>query len=361
MSPRGRVFQVMECLIDGDGVSNVVRGFAPVLAALGAERPILTLHADQALRGETLPFNSVDLTPEDAVIVHLWGATQLEPFLRTFPGRKAIFFHNITPPDFFPPGSVAHRATSAGLSQLVRLVDLPDMWLAPSAYNLACLARSGRTSGRPQHVIPYIADTQVERDRPADIRRLGVLRARREVNFLFVGRLAPNKQQERIMEVFDHYHARINRRSRLHLVGDGTDNPGYARSLAVLRYRLTARDAIEMPGKVKDTELAAYYRSADLFLCLSEHEGFCLPPLVAAAHGVPLIVAAAAALPETVGPAAVLVHRYDPPRIAELAHLILQESPLRAGLAAAAGRHLGRFTRQAVTETWRLALAELLQ
>ena len=34
-----------------------------------------------------------------------------------------------------------------------------------------------------------------------------------------------------------------------------------------------------------DAALAAYYRAADLFLCLSEHEGFCLPPLVAAAHG----------------------------------------------------------------------------
>src|SRR5439155_22454934 len=133
----------------------------------------------------------------------------------------------------------------------------------------------------------------------------------------------------------------------------------YASVLARLRSRLVSRDAIEMPGPVSDEELHAYYRAADLFLCLSEHEGFCLPPLVAAAHGVPVLARAAAALPETIGPAGVLLHDYDAPRVAELAHAILEEPALREQLRAAAARHLGRFAPDAVKRAWGLALADL--
>jgi len=293
----GRVFQIMEALDHGDGVSDMVRAFVPVLTKHGVERAILTLHAHDAVRAETLPFESVTWRPGDAVIVHVWNYTNMETFLRTFPGRKAIYFNNITPPDFFEPGTAAHTATRAGWDQLPHLVELADMWLAPSAYNLAAVRAVGRAPHR-ERVIPPLIDAHEEQTRPVNARLLEILRARGEVNILFVGRLAPNKFQERVMAVFDYYHSRINRRSRLHLVGDASGNPGYAEQLEMFRTRLASGDAIELPGKVNDLDLQAYYHAADLFLCLSEHEGFGLPPLIAAAHGVPVLARAAAALPE---------------------------------------------------------------
>ena len=72
-----------------------------------------------------------------------------------------------------------------------------------------------------------------------------------------------------------------------------------------------------------------------------------------------LLARAAAALPETLGRAAVLLHDYDPARIAELMHVILQEEPLRERLRAAAGRNLSRFRADAVERAWGLALADL--
>jgi len=356
----GRVFQVIDTLDARDGTSEVARIYAPILAACGAEPSILTLRTHESIRAETRPLESVVWRRDDAAIVHIRGFTRLERFLETFPGRKAIYFQNITPPEFFASGSLRYRETRAGWTQVPRLAELADVWLAPSRYNLAALASLAPAS-RPQRVVPPPIDPGVERGRPLSAACLRALRAREEINFLFVGRLAANKQQERVMEVFDYYHARINRRSRLHLVGSASSDPRYASALMRLRSRLASRDAIELPGTVPDDELHAYYRAADLFLCLSQHEGFCLPPLIAAAHGVPVLAQAAAALPETIGPAAVLLHRYDPARIAELAHAILEDSALRERLREAAARHFARFAPDAVKGAWGLALAELRQ
>lgn len=355
----GRVFQILEAVNYGDAASSMAFAFAPFLAAQGVEPALVSLHAHEALRDQTRPFESIVWRDDDAVIVHLVGHTRLQRFLASFPGRKAIYFHNITPPEFFTPGTFRYRETRAGWLQLPRVADLADVWLAPSAYNLAVLGELG-VAPRPGHVVPPPIDPQMEQARPADERRLAGLRAEDEVNFLFVGRLAPHKAQARVMEVFDYYHTRINRRSRLHLVG-GPCDPVYARGLAALRDRLASAAAIELPGKVSDAELVAYYRAADLFLCLSEHEGFCLPPLIAAAHGVPVLARATSALPETIGPAVVLLHEYDPARIAELAHLVLQDLGLRERLHRAATHHLTRFTPDLVKEAWALALAKLGQ
>jgi glycosyltransferase involved in cell wall biosynthesis len=124
-----------------------------------------------------------------------------------------------------------------------------------------------------------------------------------------------------------------------------------------LAARMRSSTAIEITGKVSDEVLAAYYEAADLFLCLSVHEGFCLPPVVAAAHGVPVIARAAAAIPETVGPVGILVYDDDPARIAELAGQVLRDDGLRARLRQAAAAGLRRTSRDAVREAWARALA----
>jgi glycosyltransferase involved in cell wall biosynthesis len=353
-----RVFQVVECLDEGDGASAVARALAALAADDGLERPILAAYAHPALRAETLPLDAVALRPDDAVILHVWGPSRLADFFARVPGRKALYFHNITPPAFFPPGTLAFRETETAWRQLRRLAALADVWLAESAFNLAALAAHAGGE-RPPFVIPPPIDPARERALPADAALVERLRAGGETTVLFVGRLAPNKCQHRLMAVFERYHARVNPRSRLHLVGSGAGTPLYARALERLRSRLAARDAIELPGKVSGAALAAYYRAADLFLCLSEHEGFCLPPLEAAARGIPVIAKATSALPETLGDAAILVRGDDPARLAELMQLVVEDTALRAQLHAGAEAQLARYAPAAVHAALRPALAAL--
>jgi glycosyltransferase involved in cell wall biosynthesis len=52
-------------------------------------------------------------------------------------------------------------------------------------------------------------------------------------------------------------------------------------------------------------------------VCLSEHEGFCVPVLEAMELGVPVVAYASSALPETLGEAGVLLEDKDPLVVAE--------------------------------------------
>jgi len=352
----GRLFQIMEHLLYGDGVSQMARDFAPLIAALGGEPRIAVIEADERLRHETMPLDDTGWGRDDTAIVHVWGPTRLERFLDEFPGRIVIYFQNVTPPGFFAAGSPAHRSVAAGLAHLPRIAARARRWVSPSAYNLRLLQASAGCS-RPASVVPPVIETTAARGVVADAATLARLRARGETNVVFVGRFAPNKAQERVIEVFEHYHVRIDPRSRLHLVGDTADHPEYVARVRALAARMRSSTAIEITGKVSDEVLAAYYEAADLFLCLSVHEGFCLPPVVAAAHGVPVIARAAAAIPESVGPVGILVYDDDPARIAELAGQVLRDAELRERLRHAAAAGLRRTSRDAVREAWARALA----
>ena len=135
------------------------------------------------------------------------------------------------------------------------------------------------------------------------------------VTWLFVGRLAPNKAQHDIVKAFAAYRRFHNADARLHLVGGGRED-AYAHTLRRFIHAAGLDDAVTLAGGVSSSELAAYYRAADVFVVCSEHEGFCVPLLEAMHHRVPIVAFAAAAVPETLGEAGLLFDIKDPCTIA---------------------------------------------
>ncbi len=154
------------------------------------------------------------------------------------------------------------------------------------------------------------------------------------MNFLHVGRLVPNKRIEDLLKVFYFYRRRINPDSRLFLVGIDTDMEIYSVALRQLIHDL-GLSGIALAGRATQGELVTYYRLAHVYLCMSEHEGFCVPLLEAMHFGVPIIAYAAGAVPETLGGAGALVLRKDFPEIAELAGLVCEPGRVRESLIAA--------------------------
>ena len=93
---------------------------------------------------------------------------------------------------------------------------------------------------------------------------------------MFVGRVIPNKKFEDVIRAFHAYRTRHNPRSRLLLVGSYSGFERYLAMLHALIARLGTPD-VHFLGHVSNEELTALYDVADLFLCASEHEGFCVP------------------------------------------------------------------------------------
>ena len=64
------------------------------------------------------------------------------------------------------------------------------------------------------------------------------------------------------------------------MVGDDRGHERYLQPAPADGARAAVADVV-FTGRVDDDELLAYYSAADAFLCLSEHEGFCVPLLEA--------------------------------------------------------------------------------
>ena len=75
--------------------------------------------------------------------------------------------------------------------------------------------------------------------------------------------------------------------------------------LQALVARLGTPD-VHFLGHVSNEELTALYDVADLFLCASEHEGFCVPLIEAFHKQVPVLAYAATAVPATMDGGGVL-------------------------------------------------------
>jgi glycosyltransferase involved in cell wall biosynthesis len=123
---------------------------------------------------------------------------------------------------------------------------------------------------------------------------------------------------------------------------------------------LDLEDAISLPGSVAVGTLVAYYETADVFVCLSEHEGFCAPIIEAMSRGVPVVAYAAAAVPETVGEAGVLLSDKSPALVASAVHRLLTDAPARAGLVAAGRSRATHFTPDAAVMAFRRAIEAAL-
>jgi L-malate glycosyltransferase len=88
-----------------------------------------------------------------------------------------------------------------------------------------------------------------------------------------------------------------------------------------------------VPASVSRERLAAIYRSAHAFLCMSEHEGFCIPLLEALHFGVPVVARDAGAIAEVLGGAGVLVSERDSlATVAEAMRIVIGDAELRGVL-----------------------------
>lgn len=350
----GRVYQVGDAVDYGDGVSSIIRRNAALLPQVGGQSIILAKYAHEAVAHEVTSFSQPRVRADDGLIFHYWGYSELEDFLQRHPGPRAIYYHNITPPEYFPTDSQHYQMCFRGYQQLARIADWFDLIIGDSNYNIAELARF-LSGPRPTLHIPPVVEAEVIRSAPFDETLYQQVRTAAPVNFLFVSRIAPNKRQDRVMQLFDYYYREINNHSYLYLVGNYEHTPEYFQKLSRLRQKLASRERIIFPGKVSDQTVQAYYRAADVFVSASEHEGFGMPLLEAMAHDVPVIALASSAVPETMGKAGVLIRQWDVPRVVEMINLLLKDKQWHNNLLAGQRENLSRFSAAEVQR--RLALA----
>ncbi len=327
-------------------VDQYLPGFAPfdaigshtlmarrVLREAGYESDIWAEHILAPLGSEARPYHEDTHRAGEGrlIIFHTSTSSPMSTWIkaRAEAGELVLGdYHNITPGKYFERWEPAiANVMHAARKELAMLAPWMAMSFADSAYNEAELRDAGYDNTL---VCPILVDLE-DYHRPADPATLERLRRRRErtgANWLFVGRLAPNKCQHDVIGAFAAYHKFFDGKARLTLVGGGT-SPHYMRELQLLVSDLDLEGSVDLLQGLGEAELLAHWSVADVFVCLSEHEGFSVPTLEAMELGVPVVAFNAGAVPETLGGAGIVVDDKDPLVVAAAVDEVCRQGPLR--------------------------------
>jgi glycosyltransferase involved in cell wall biosynthesis len=341
----------------GDAIGDSARRVRDMLRAMGHESDLFALTIDDDMRTEARPFSDAAARTADTTIFHFaLPSPMTEPFGQ-LKGVRILQYHNITPAHFFAPYDPAlFRLAALGRQELRTLVGRVDLALGDSAYNQQELDELGFGA---TGVMPIAVDTRRLTSAPARPSLEKIL-GDGLTNFLFVGRIAPNKGVDDIIRLAEYYKRYVDAFYRFVFVGRYDVVPRYYAAVRALIDRFDMLDErFLFTGPVPDEELAACYRHASVYISLSEHEGFCVPLIESMAMDVPVLAYAAAAVPDTLGNAGIQFAPKNFEQAAELLGDLAYDRDLRSRVVAGQRRRLEDFSDARIEQQLRDALARV--
>jgi glycosyltransferase involved in cell wall biosynthesis len=322
----------------GDAIGDNAKRLRQLLRSLGHDAELYALTIDDDLAADVRPFADPAARRGDVTVLHYALPSPMTGALAALDRGRVLQYHNVTPAAYFAPYDAGlFRLAVLARRELATLVGHVDLALGVSEFNRRELEALGFS---PTAVLPLAVDT-ARLTGAAPVPAIERLLDDELVNFLFVGRIAPNKKIEDHIFFAEHYKRYVDAYYRFIFVGRYDAVPRY---YAMIRALMSEFKMLEerfiFTGPVPDTELAAYYRHAAVYLSMSEHEGFCAPLVEAMATDVPILAYAAAAVPETLGGAGVQFAPKDLEHAAELAGALVFDEDFRTGVIAGQRRRL---------------------
>lgn len=356
MSRRPVVHQFIPSLAERDAVGFHTFAVDEILRELGAESTIYTAHINSETKDRARHYRQHATDPRPDLIVYQVSIGS--PMADYVMGRSEplmLNYHNMTPPEFFYGWEATLGAElDRGRRQLAGLCRRASVAVADSDFNARDLKELKLAR---VEVIPVLTDDDLfPVDEPRTPRPVP---DRSAPTVLFVGRLAPNKCQHDLLAAM----AVLRRRMpgvELVLVGSSTAER-YEQSLREYATELGIADAVSFEGSVSVSDLGSWYRRADVFVCLSEHEGFCVPILEAMAWGVPVIAFDAAAVPDTVAGAGVVLEDKSPGVVAAAIERVVSDESLQRHLVDLGSARAQELRTSAVRPLFRDFFVELLK
>lgn len=337
------IHQISAGYTNGDAISNEARQMRTLFRSWGFQSEIFseTKLILPELRSDCLDISQLPsrVHQSDTVLLHFSIGSAVNEQLAGLPCRKILRYHNITPHHYFIPINASTAAClQRGRQQIEALAGVAEVNIAVSEYNAGELKKNGYSNIT---VLPILMDRTALQVPPDN--KLTKQLSTAATKILFVGRCAPNKRIEDLVNAFYHYHKFCNKDSLLIHVGSFSGTERYHFLIRSLVRDLGIGDNVQFMGSIPQTELNACYKSSDIFLSMSEHEGFCIPVIEAMYHGLPVMAFAAAAVPDTMDKAGVLFTEKNYPLVAETMDRIVSSSSLRASILNSQSARIERY------------------
>lgn len=345
------IHQLIPSFVPGDATGQAALHLQWLLRRMGHAGALYADEVGAGLEGLASPASDLRPQPGDLVLYHHGIASPLSSRFMHLPCRRGVVFHNISPARFYAGLSLAD-ALVAGRAQLAAMAPFADVAIGVSDFNSAELRAAGY---RDVHTVPLFIEPERFNRESADPKMLRQLEGPGPV-LLGVSRVMPHKRFEDLLALHREV-LRLRPQARLLMVGGYEPGSRYFRAL---KREAKGLSGVHFLGRLSHAQLVAAYRSASVFVSMSEHEGFGVPLIEAMAAEVPVMAYAAAAVPETLGGAGV---GFDQKRFAFLAELAVdlsEDLSLREPVLAGQARRLEHFSAASAQRALSRALDGLL-
>ncbi|MBN2016431.1 glycosyltransferase [Candidatus Dojkabacteria bacterium] len=317
------IHQFVREITIGDATSNEMRFIQSILKRNGYRSDIFAWKIDSRIKN-IYYYKKYKPNKNDILIYHLTGKDDLVlPFLKKFLNRKILIYHNITPSHFFSGYSNKFvRDLTEGRECLQKSSKMFDLAFGDSKFNAQELRSMNFKNVR---TLPIIYDFERLDNLQEDRVLSAKLKNEYITNIVFIGRIAPNKKQDDLIKTFYLYNKYVNAFSRLFLVGADFIVPRYVNEIKNLIKILELDSLVTITGHITDREWITYYKNADLFVSMSEHEGFFVPALECMHLKIPMLLYKSTAVPDTASNTAVYFDKKNFEVVAEMMDLVLKK------------------------------------
>ncbi len=354
-----KIVQIVTHLNLHDAIGNDVLAMDEALKQQGYDSRIMAYNIHDALKDKVEPLDFSALSPEDLVIFHKATGDRVTGKIAGLPCKKVMVYHNITPAKYLLPYDPAmFLILSLGRLQLRRHASRMDACWAVSQYNAKELQRY-KVQKEKLAVLPILFSKE-ERTIQPDPKTQQKLRANQGTKLLYIGRITPNKKPEDVIKAYQTYKDRYDKNATLYLLGSWDGMEKYYAKLKGFAADLNLTDEqVVFAGRVTDEEREAYLRNSDILLCLSEHEGFCVPLLEAASRSLPVLAYVAAAIPETLGDSGLLFQTKDYDAMADAIYKLQTDEAFRKHLIRSQQNNMKRFDRVSTEQQFLRLVAQI--
>ena len=341
-----RIVQMVDALDYGDGVSNDIINLHLLMDNMKVDNTVYSRWMNERVAHYTHDINTYSPKEDDYILYHYSGKSTILEQVLDYNLPVILRYHNITPPKYLVQDNpeLADRCRE-GIEQIKSNVRFFDFYCGDSEFNNRDLIAYGADADRA-YVLPVAMNLSKLHETATDKKIIQEMK--KHPNIIFVGRIAPNKCIEDVLDVFDNFHKYYNDKAFLYLVGNMQQTGTYTKYIQDKINKLTSKEHIIMTGKVDDSQLSSYYSGADVFLCMSEHEGFCIPLLEAMEFNIPVIAYDAGAVAGTMGESGILVKNKVVPIVAGLLNELTINPFLRSRVVQEQQKHLQEFDTPAM-------------
>ncbi len=309
------IHQFSPSAISGDGIGNGMFYLQKILRELGFESNIYAEDIEPSLKKKVISYKKIKDDMNSILFIHYSIYYDFSKWIDRLKLRKIMIYHNITPYYFFKKNSLLYNLCKKGVEYLPKLSDKVEGAIGDSRLNSQELEKSGFKN---IETIPFLIDIDRILNSKWSYKKFDNLVD--EFNIIFIGRIARNKAQKDLIEIVNIY-SKININFKLYIIGGVTDLD-YEKELKELISKYNLEDNVILTGKVSNKELYSYYRASNIFLCMSEHEGFGIPLIEAMLFNIPVIAYNSSNIKNTMNGGGILVNKKSFREIAGVIELI---------------------------------------